>query len=555
MSLPVSTRRPLVLLTSLALVAGLSVMTSVAVAATSSKAVTGTVTITDLTPAPAAIPLTRREVDTTTLTFKVTSTDGQALRPKVVDTTGGTAFTGVTSTLVSGNRTDGTWEAAVTLASFMDGNHHPRVRVCTAKDSCISRALSTTVIVKGSDWPTLTRISQRPRRLPAGKVKGAVARGRVVFSDSRDPVSGMSVRLLRHIGENGQLVDSTNRDGVFTAPWPWALPGQDPARVTLLSPKVNDAPFDRAVLGNPDTRFRVVRPHAKVVASTNKRYVVKGTLTPGYPASHLGGIRLQQRTSSGWITRDISQLRQVRGDSGTALNRARYRLSTSFSQVGKHTMRVLKPAAMCRKGHCRVAQGHSKRFSVAVGNRTFFVERQLHALGIPVGDVDGDVDARAQQAFCAWRDMTGRTPSRRGLSKSLVRSVMHHSELPAPRRTNGIYVNKTCQMLFQVEHHNFRRIVWVSSGTPAHETPNGTGHIFRKVKGWVESSLYPGAYMLDPMYFLPDRPGIALHGSVSNDLVEPYPASHGCVRVWRPQIRKIFNDSPLGTKVKVYGNY
>jgi lipoprotein-anchoring transpeptidase ErfK/SrfK len=61
--------------------------------------------------------------------------------------------------------------------------------------------------------------------------------------------------------------------------------------------------------------------------------------------------------------------------------------------------------------------------------------------------------------------------------------------------------------------------------------------------------------MLDPMYFFPDRPGIALHGSASNDLVEPYPASHGCVRVWRPQIRKIFKQSPLGTKVRVYGSY
>jgi lipoprotein-anchoring transpeptidase ErfK/SrfK len=88
-----------------------------------------------------------------------------------------------------------------------------------------------------------------------------------------------------------------------------------------------------------------------------------------------------------------------------------------------------------------------------------------------------------------------------------------------------------------------------------HRTPNGTGHIFRKVRGWVESTLYPGAFMLDPMFFFPDRPGIALHGSVSNDLVEPYPASHACVRVWRPDVRKIFNESPLGTKVKVYGRY
>lgn len=544
-----STRRALALLISLTMATGLSVTTSVATAAP----IGGAVAVTDLTRPPAAIDLSRREVGTVTLTFQVTSTDGQALRPKVLDRTGGTSFAPATATLLSGDRADGSWEAAVTLASFMDGAHHPRVRVCTAKDACVSRTLATTIVVNGSDWPTLTRITQTPRRLPAGKVTGAVARGRVVFSDSRDPVRGMTVRLLRHSGETGRLVDRTNIRGEFTAPWPWTGQGQDPARVILISPKVRGVPFDRAVLGNPDTRFQVRRPHAKAVTTTNKRYVVSGTLTPGYPASRLGVIRLQQRTKSGWVTRDVSPVRQVRKNSGVPLNRARYQLSTSFSNVGRHAMRVLKPAAMCRAGHCRVAAGHSKRFSVVSGNRVYFVERRLNALGVPVGKVDGVVDARAQQAFCAWRDMTGATPNRRGVTKSLVRSVMHHSKLPAPRRTNGIYVNKTCQILFQVKNHNFRRIVWVSTGAAGYDTPNGTGHIYRKVSGWKESTLYPGAYMLDPMYFLPGRPGIALHGSVSNDFVEPYPASHGCVRVWRPQIRQLFNESPYGTKVKVYG--
>jgi hypothetical protein len=499
--------------------------------------------------------LTRREVETLTLTFKVTSTDGQALRPTLTDSTRGTAFARVPSTLTSGDRRDGTWEATITLASFMDGSHHPRVRVCTTKDSCGKRDLATTIIVNGSDWPTLGRITQKPRRLEAGEVSGAVALGRVVFSDSRDPVRGMRVRLVRQVGKAGRLVDSTSPRGEFTTPWPWTRPGNDPARVLLFSPTASGVPFDRAVLGNPDTRFHVLRPDADVVATTDKRYVVKGIITPGYPASKLGGVRLQQRTSSGWITRATSELRQVRSDSGTALNRARYRLSTTFGNVGKYTLRVLKPSAMCRGERCIVAQSHSRHFSVVAGNRAYFVERRLDALGVPVGDVDGQVDVRTRQAFCAWRDMTGQTPHRRGLNKSLARSILRRSTLPAPHRTNGIYVNETCQTLFQVKHHTFRRVVWVSTGTDAHETPNGTGHIFRKVKGWVESSLYPGAYMLDPMYFFPDRPGIALHGSASNDLVEPYPASHGCVRVWRPQIRMIFQHSPLGTKVKVYGSY
>ena len=549
MHLPQSTRRPLVLLSSLALTTGVVVTTP----GTNAAAGTAAVTVTDLAPAPTAIDLSRLQVGRVTLAFHVTSPDGQAVRPKVFDKTGGTSFSDVASTLVSGDRNDGDWEATVTLASFMDGSHHPRVRVCPAENSCVSRALTTSIDVSGSDWPKLGRTAQNPRRLPAGKVTGAVAHGRVVFSDSRDPVKGMTVRLVRHIGETGKAVDQTNRRGEFTAPWPWARKGQDPARVTLTAPKVDGVPFGRVVLGNPATRFQVSRPHAKAVVSTDKRYVVKGNVTPGYPAANLGGVRLQQRTSSGWVTRDVSPVRQVRKNSGAPVNRAHYRLSTSFSNVGKHSMRVLKPAAMCRAGHCRVAAGHSKRFSVLSGNRAYFVERRLQTLGVPVGTVDGVVDVRTQQAFCAWRDMTGATPTRRGLSKSLVRSVMNHSKLPAPRRANGIYVNKTCQVLLQVKNSKFRRVVWVSTGMSGHETPNGTGHIYRKVAGWKESTLYPGAYMYDPMYFLPDRPGIALHGSVSNDLVEPYPASHACVRVWRPQVHQIFRESPLGTMVKVYG--
>ena len=118
--------------------------------------------MTDLTPPPAAIDLSRREVGTVTLTFQVASTDGQALRPKVLDRTGGPSFAPATATLLSGDRADGSWEAAVTLASFMDGAHHPRVRVCTAKDACVDRTLATTIIVNGSDWPTLTRFTKTP---------------------------------------------------------------------------------------------------------------------------------------------------------------------------------------------------------------------------------------------------------------------------------------------------------------------------------------------------------------------------------------------------------
>jgi lipoprotein-anchoring transpeptidase ErfK/SrfK len=183
------------------------------------------------------------------------------------------------------------------------------------------------------------------------------------------------------------------------------------------------------------------------------------------------------------------------------------------------------------------------------------VEQQLDKLGYPVGDVDGDITRRAKQALCAWRETHGMPISRKGLSLTDVYSVLNATKRPTPTREPGIYVNKTCQVAYQIVGKTYKRIVRVSTGAPGYETPNRTGKVWRKWAGAHESSLYPDAYMYDSLYFLRDRPGIALHGSRVNSLVKSYPASHRCVRVTRPEIHQIFKETPLGTKVQVYGDY
>lgn len=183
------------------------------------------------------------------------------------------------------------------------------------------------------------------------------------------------------------------------------------------------------------------------------------------------------------------------------------------------------------------------------------VERQLEKPGYPVGDVDGDITARAKQALCAWRETHGMPVSRGGLTLNDAYSVLNATKRPTPTREPGIYVNKTCQVLYQIVGKTYKRIVWVSTGAPGYDTPNRTGKVWRKWAGAHESSLYDDAYMYDTLYFLKDRPGIALHGSRANSLVKPYPASHRCVRVTRPEIHHIFKETPIGTKVQVYGQY
>ncbi len=193
--------------------------------------------------------------------------------------------------------------------------------------------------------------------------------------------------------------------------------------------------------------------------------------------------------------------------------------------------------------------------SAEAASTAYRVEYRLNRLGYNPGAVDGVITSRTRQALCAWRETHGLRIGRYTLTSRDATSVLAATSRPTTSRSNGLYVNKTCQVLYQVVDHKYRRIVRVSTGKPGYETPNGTGYVWKKWAGWHTSSIYSGARMYDSIYFRRDRPGIALHGSISNDLVKPYPASHGCVRVWRPKIHYIFQETPIGRKVVVYGSY
>lgn len=193
--------------------------------------------------------------------------------------------------------------------------------------------------------------------------------------------------------------------------------------------------------------------------------------------------------------------------------------------------------------------------SAEAASTAYRVEYRLKTLGYNPGAVDGVITSRTRQALCAWRETHGLRIGRYTLTSRDSASVLSATSRPTTSRSNGLYVNKTCQILYQVVDHKYRRIVWVSTGKPGYDTPNGTGYVWKKWAGWHTSSIYSGAQMYDSIYFRRDRPGIALHGSISNDLVKPYPASHGCVRVWRPKIHYIFQETPIGRKVVVYGSY
>ncbi len=532
------------------------------------EAAVGDVTATVNSVSPTALTLTRLQTGTVTVSVRLVVPGGQrtgyrdnGIRlplPALVTGTRSRDLPRTPLQLVSGTSADGEWSAQIPVGAVNNGLRSLAVEACPASQVCSGGSpvvvdLGVDIDVTGSDWPVLAELSQDPKRLPAGRTSGATAVGRVVFSDTRDPAAGVDIVVQRTPNTHGSLQGTTGGAGGFTSTWPW--PEENPARLLVVTkvPGIGRVVHDMMLLGVPATAFKVTTGKSAAVIRSGKRWTVSGTVTPGIAAARLGPVRLERRTADGWRTVARDTLSPMLKD-GEPTRTSRFSLAHRFQANGRLVLRVHKPGALCGGKRCRI-KGDSRRIVVVVGSPTYLVERKLQALGVPVGVVDGVPDARTYQALCAWRDLTGRTPSRDGLRPSLTRSVMSARHLPRPDRSDGIYVNKTCQMLFQVVDRKYRRIVWASTGKPKFDTPVGTGAVFRKLEGPIESTLYPEAYMYDPMFFLTSRPGIALHGSVSNSLVLPYPASHGCIRVWRPAIHRIFDETPLGTKVRVYGSY
>src|SRR4051794_5176637 len=84
----------------------------------------------------------------------------------------------------------------------------------------------------------------------------------------------------------------------------------------------------------------------------------------------------------------------------------------------------------------------------------------------------------------------------------------------------------------------------VSTGTPSHPTPTGLFSIIEKDR-WHRSNLYFNA----PMYFMHRLTwsGVAMHEGVLPGL----PASHGCIRLPREFVARLWAVSNLGVRVVI----
>jgi len=186
------------------------------------------------------------------------------------------------------------------------------------------------------------------------------------------------------------------------------------------------------------------------------------------------------------------------------------------------------------------------------------VESVLKAWNFPVGAANGLFDQSTRQALCAWRDLAGRnvTHSLPSIQERFMINRAVRPKVPA-RLVVGLNVNIACQVVIWVikdkvtGEHKVRKVFQATTGMSEFPTRTGTYHIYAQTNDWQESDLYPGAMMYRPKYF---DGGQAFHGSATDALIVPYPASHGCVRMLHSAIKELwYSNVGIGTMVKVYG--
>ena len=188
------------------------------------------------------------------------------------------------------------------------------------------------------------------------------------------------------------------------------------------------------------------------------------------------------------------------------------------------------------------------------------IELLLSRAGYPVGVVDGFYDNDSRRALCLWRDYSGLNVSRRlpSIRERYLLVTVPRPKVPK-RLVTGINISRTCQSVSLVAYSAYRQTRYfvkffkASTGQPGFETRTGNFKIYSQTDDWLESNIYEGAMMYRPKFF---SGGQALHGSISDSLVLPYPASHGCVRMLHSAVDYLWSHGyGIGTRVLIYGDW
>ena len=273
--------------------------------------------------------------------------------------------------------------------------------------------------------------------------------------------------------------------------------------------------------------------------------VVDGRVAPRVPGLQ---VRLERQTSAGWQTAAYTTL-----DSTGA-----YRFPVRTTRAGEQVLRVVTtPGA----GHLPAVGATVRLLALdrtlregMSGDDVLAVERRLTALRYDVGPMSGYFDYDTRLAVMAFQKVHGL--ARTGVLDGSTRTRLANPMTPRlryPVTGLSVEIDLTKQVLYLGRGGSIQRILPVSSGnnqlytvdgvTSRAVTPVGSYRIERKIDGVRVSRL---GELFQPAYFIG---GYAIHGSPS---VPAYPASHGCVRVTKSAMSRLFPLLPVGTPVHLY---
>jgi N-acetylmuramoyl-L-alanine amidase len=322
-------------------------------------------------------------------------------------------------------------------------------------------------------------------------------------------------------------------------------------RNALVSLYANEAPV-RTVKTNRKGGFRFrLRPRSPATLSARFDSVVSNpvstALRPGLdiamPRSTVIGHRLRLR--AGLRPRRAGTLRLRIWRSGRELRprtfggRAVVLLSTARAADYAVRIEVTPSGAFLGRRTTVHSSVYLPYLSLGShGPSVRILERRLAELRYTLRGVDTYYAPDTYDAVLAFQKVHGL--ARTGRADPAFWRRLRAAQVPRPRYRRGhhLEVDKSRQVLFEVDGGRVVRVVHVSTGATGN-TPVGRWHVYSKVVGWSWVLWYP-------MYFLR---GFAIHGYPS---VPPYPASHGCVRTPMWIAPTLFATNSYGESVYVY---
>ena len=221
--------------------------------------------------------------------------------------------------------------------------------------------------------------------------------------------------------------------------------------------------------------------------------------------------------------------------------RATVRLNTG--KVADYVVRITVKPSGTYHGRTTTVRSSILLPYLAVGSHgpsVRILERALATLRYALRGVDTFYSYDTYDAVLAFQKVHGM--ARTGQVDPALWRRLQTAQAPRARYPGAghhIEVDKTRQVLFEVDHGRVVRVVHVSTGATGN-TPIGRFHVYSKVPGFLPTGMFYSSFFVG---------AFAIHGYPS---VPPYPASHGCVRIPMWFAPSLYASNSYGETIYVY---